>query len=58
MVRPEGLKPTTYRLEGGCSIRLNYGRILIKNAKLPKKCHKLIGFFVIGCYQINASLAD
>ena len=26
MARPEGLEPSTYRLEGGCSIRLSYGR--------------------------------
>ena len=24
MAPPVGLKPTTYRLEGGCSIQLNY----------------------------------
>ena len=26
MVRPEGFEPPTIRLEGGCSIRLSYGR--------------------------------
>ena len=26
MARPEGFEPPTIRLEGGCSIRLSYGR--------------------------------
>ena len=27
MARPAGFEPTTYRLEGGCSILLSYGRM-------------------------------
>ncbi len=27
MVRPAGLEPATYGLEGRCSIRLSYGRL-------------------------------
>ena len=27
MARPAGLEPATVRLEGGCSIRLSYGRV-------------------------------
>ena len=30
MVRPSGLEPETYCLEGNCSIQLSYGRILIE----------------------------
>ena len=29
MVRPAGLEPATTRLEGGCSIQLSYGRVLV-----------------------------
>jgi hypothetical protein len=29
-VRPSGLEPETYCLEGNCSIQLSYGRILIE----------------------------
>jgi|SanBayMetagenome_1026888.scaffolds.fasta_scaffold01699_5 hypothetical protein len=31
--RPAGIEPATTRLEGGCSIRLSYGRIC--GASLP-----------------------
>lgn len=33
MVRPEGFEPPTIRLEGGCSIRLSYGRMEGVNRK-------------------------
>jgi len=26
-MRPSGFEPLTYRLEGGCSIQLSYGRL-------------------------------
>ena len=28
MARPAGFEPATTRLEGGCSIRLSYGRLM------------------------------
>ena len=31
MVRPAGLEPATYGLEGCCSIQLSYGRMTEKN---------------------------
>ncbi len=31
-LRPSGFEPLTYRLEGGCSIQLSYGRFFITNA--------------------------
>ena len=27
-MRPGGFEPPTYRLEGGCSIQLSYGRLI------------------------------
>ncbi|MEY4186300.1 MAG: hypothetical protein RIT02_1334 [Planctomycetota bacterium] len=31
-LRPSGFEPLTYRLEGGCSIQLSYGRLcLVRN---------------------------
>ncbi len=30
MARPAGFEPATIRLEGGCSIRLSYGRLTVK----------------------------
>lgn len=30
-MRPSGFEPLTYRLEGGRSIQLSYGRFIIKN---------------------------
>ena len=27
-LRPSGFEPLTYRLEGGCSIQLSYGRFI------------------------------
>ena len=42
MVRPEGLKPPTIRVEAGCSIQLSYGRINgydAANAKLAVSLH-------------------
>jgi hypothetical protein len=27
-MRPSGFEPLTYRLEGGCSIQLSYGRLV------------------------------
>ena len=29
MAHPAGLEPATIRLEGGCSIQLSYGRLII-----------------------------
>jgi hypothetical protein len=29
LARPAGLEPATCRLEGGCSIQLSYGRMLM-----------------------------
>lgn len=34
MAFPEGFEPSTYRLEGGCSVRLSYGNL---SEKRPKK---------------------
>lgn len=36
MARPAGFEPATTRLEGGCSIRLSYGRLqsLLNNERL------------------------
>ena len=34
MARPAGLEPATIRLEGGCSIQLSYGRLVIANSGL------------------------
>ena len=33
MARPRGFEPLTIRLEGGCSIRLSYGRTIRKNGR-------------------------
>lgn len=39
-VNPEGLEPSTYSLEGYCSIQLSYGSFLFLGGKGKKKSEK------------------
>ena len=43
-VRPTGLEPVTYCLEGSCSIRLSYGRLLERVKTLRTRMDGLTGF--------------
>lgn len=37
MARPAGFEPATTRLEGGCSIQLSYGRVVVRIAWIARR---------------------
>ena len=49
MAHPAGLEPATIRLEGGCSIQLSYGRLVIANAGLSHNAWVMPRIQLSGC---------